>query len=342
MQALSVIGLLFCVFLCAVLLTGAIRRYAIAREILDVPNARSSHTVSTPRGGGAAIVIAFSAGVVIVWAFRGIETEVALAVTGAGLLVAGIGLWDDHGHIPLKLRLLVHFAAAFWALYWLGGAPPLQLFGFFFQAGWLSVGLGAVFLVWLLNLFNFMDGIDGIAGSVAVFIAAGGALLAWFAGLEDLAIISSLLAMATLGFLIWNWPPAKIFMGDAGSGFLGVVLGILAYAGAGEGAVSLWSWLILFGVFLVDATITLFRRMLRGERWYEAHCSHAYQWSARRWGHLKVTIAVNLVNCCWLFPMAYTAFLYPEWGAVIALATLVPLILVALKLGAGLPEEASQ
>ncbi len=336
---ISVIGLLLGVFLCAVLMTGVMRRYALARKILDVPNARSSHTVSTPRGGGAAIVITFLPGVLLVWGFGGVEKEAALAVIGAGALVAGIGFWDDHGHIPQKWRLLTHFAAACWALYWLGGALPLQWPGFSIQAGWLGLVVAAFSLVWLLNLFNFMDGIDGIAASEAIFIAGGGALMAWLAGSGGLAIMLALLAAATLGFLVWNWPPAKIFMGDVGSGFLGVVLGVLAYAGAVEGAVSLWSWLILFGVFVVDASITLLRRMLRGERWYEAHCSHAYQWAACSHGHRQVTIAVNLINLLWLLPLALYAFVKPEWGFAIFIAAYAPLMVGAVVLGAGKPEK---
>lgn len=335
---LSVIGLLIGVFLCAVMMTGVMRRYALAREMLDVPNARSSHVVATPRGGGAAIVVAFLLGVVLVWVSGGVDKKLALAVIGAGALVAGIGLWDDHGHVSQQWRLLVHFTAACWALYWLGGAPPLQFPGFSLQPGWLGLGVAAVFLVWLLNLFNFMDGIDGIAGSEAVFIAVGGALLAWSAGSEGLALVLSVLAAATLGFLLWNLPPAKIFMGDVGSGFLGVVLGVLAYTGAVEGMVSLWVWLILFAVFLVDATITLLRRMLRGDKWYEAHRSHAYQWAARSHGHARVTIAVNLINIFWLFPLALCAFVKPEWGVVIIIVAYVPLVVGAVVLGAGSSE----
>jgi Fuc2NAc and GlcNAc transferase len=128
-------------------------------------------------------------------------------------------------------------------------------------------------------------------------------------------------------------------MGDVGSGFLGVVLGIIASIAIVMEFVPFWSWLILFAVFIVDATITLLRRIFRGDRWYEAHCTHAYQHAAREYGHLKVTLFVNIINWLWIFPLAYLAFYYPKWGALTAILALTPLIILALKYNAGLPEK---
>jgi Fuc2NAc and GlcNAc transferase len=333
----SVPVLLLAVFASSVLLTGAMRRYAIEKELLDIPNIRSSHDVSTPRGGGVAIVVPYLLTLIVAWQLMGVETTLTLAVFGSGGLVAGIGYWDDLGHVSWKLRLLMHSIAAFWAIYWLKGTPTLIFGDTIIHLGWFGIITVAIFLMWLLNLFNFMDGIDGIAGSEAVFIATTGGLLTWLSGHNNISVLFLLLAAATLGFLWWNWPPAKIFMGDVGSGFLGIVLGILAYASVMEGD-SIWVWLILFGVFLADSGLTLTKRVLRGERWYEAHCSHAYQWSARKWGHLRVTLSVLMINCLWLFPIALLAFYFPDWGFALALIALIPLIILAAKLGAGRPE----
>jgi Fuc2NAc and GlcNAc transferase len=263
-----------------------------------------------------------------------VRVDFLLALTGAGGLVAVTGFLDDHGHVPMRWRLFMHFIAAFWVLYWLGSVPSLQFFGYDFEMGWMSYVLAAVLLVWLLNMFNFMDGIDGLAGSEAIFIAVGGALFSWLSGQEDHALIMLLLVMASLGFLYWNWSPAKIFMGDVGSGFLGITIGALAYKSSVDG-VTLWAWLILMGVFLVDAGLTLLRRFFRGERWYEAHCSHAYQWSAKKWGHMKTAIVINLVNIVWLFPLAYVAHIFPNFGFVITLVAMTPLLIVAYIFGAG-------
>ena len=212
-------------------LTAVLRRYALARSLMDIPNARSSHSLPTPRGGGVAIVITFLVGLCAAFfAGFGIHSELFYTLFGAGLSIALLGFLDDHGHIAARWRLLGHFAAAAWALYWLGGMPPLVGFGVVVNLGWIGHALAALYLVWLLNLYNFMDGIDGIASVEAICVCLGGAVL--YALVNTGFLISAgelpllMLAAGVVGFLMWNFPPAKIFMGDAGSGFLGIVLGI--------------------------------------------------------------------------------------------------------------------
>jgi Fuc2NAc and GlcNAc transferase len=153
------------------------------------------------------------------------------------------------------------------------------------------------------------------------------------------------LAAASAGFLVWNWPPAKIFMGDVGSGFLGFVFGLFALSSYQERPSLLWTWLILLSVFVVDSTLTLIRRLVSGERWYEAHCAHAYQHAARRYGlHSKVTLAVAAINAAWLFPLAWLASIRSDRAPLIAVAAVVPLIYTAFRYKAGqnakLPEIA--
>jgi Fuc2NAc and GlcNAc transferase len=281
----------------ALALTGVLRWYALARSIIDIPNARSSHTVPTPRGGGVAIVASFLLALPLA-AISGLASwPVVVALLGAGAGIALLGFLDDHGHIAARWRLLGHFVGAIWALFWLGGLPPLSLFGMSFDLGWLGHALAALYLVWLLNLYNFMDGIDGIASLEAICVCIGGALLFVLSGHAGEAALPLLMAAAVAGFLFWNFPPARIFMGDAGSGFLGVSLGILSLQAAWVAPKLLWSWLILLGVFVVDATFTLLRRLLRGDKVYEAHRSHAYQYASRRFGrHLPVTLAVGAIN----------------------------------------------
>lgn len=335
----SIITILLGLFLSAFFLTGMMRNYAISRNLLDVPNERSSHAQATPRGGGVAIVITFLLSLSLVWASGGINIKILLAVIGAGILVAVIGFWDDHGHVPRKWRLLVHLFAAIWAVSWIMQSTNLNIASMT-NGAFLLVSV--FFLSWLINLFNFMDGIDGIAGSEALFIALSAGFLVWLAGSTELALIFYGLAASVLGFLIWNWPPARIFMGDVGSGFLGIVLGVLCCAAIALEFVTFWPWLILFGVFLVDASVTLIRRMLRGERWYEAHCTHAYQHAARDWGHLKVTLFINIINYLWLLPLALLAFFYPGWGWFVATLALLPLIFLALAFKAGIPRRENE
>ena len=226
-------------------------------------------------------------------------------------------------------------------MFWLGGLPPLNVGQRVLSLGWTGDLVATLGIAWVLNLFNFMDGIDGIAASEAIFVVlAASSLSALGTDATGVFAASLVFAAACGGFLLWNWPPAKIFMGDVGSGYLGYVLAILALAAARENASSLWCWLILGGVFLVDATVTLSRRLVRGERVYEAHRSHAYQWLSRRWGsHRLVTIAVVLVNVAWLMPCALLCAAQPNRAPFIASAALIPLVIAALAAGAGKPES---
>jgi Fuc2NAc and GlcNAc transferase len=311
--------------------THAVRGYAL-RRLLDMPNARSSHSTPTPRGGGLAIVVAFSLAVAVLYGLGRVPFDLFMALAGA-LPMAAVGFWDDHGHVPARWRFLVHVGCAAWALYWLGGFPSIFLGGSRFELGWAGNLLGGFFIVWFLNLFNFMDGIDGIAGVEAISVAVSAALLAGFTGAGEVWLA---LAAATAGFLAWNWPPAKIFMGDVGSGFVGFLLGVFAVHSAAAGEPSLTVWLILAGVFFVDATVTLLRRMAAGQRWYEAHRSHAYQHAAVRCGsHRRVTLAVLAINLLWLLPLAAGAVVWPRWEAAFLALAYTPLVGLALRLDAG-------
>jgi Fuc2NAc and GlcNAc transferase len=316
--------------------TGALRKYALARSLIDVPNARSSHSVPTPRGGGVAIVLSFLIALPVLAWTDAVAWPMALALLGAGGWIAIIGFLDDHGHIAARWRLLAHFAGAIWALIWIGGMAPINLFGHEFSLGWFGYVIGAFYLVWMLNLYNFMDGIDGLASVEAICACFGACLVYWIAGHASLAIAPLVLAAAVLGFLIWNFPPAKIFMGDAGSGFLGIVLAVMSLYAAWTNPLFLWAWLILLGVFIVDATFTLIRRLLRGDKVYEAHRSHGYQYASRKFGsHRVVTLAIAAINLLWLVPVAILVVMQYLDGVAGLVLAYVPLVLLAFKFHAG-------
>lgn len=319
------------------LLTKLVYGYALKAQWLDVPNTRSSHVLPTPRGGGIGIVIVSALAVLAAAAVDFIDWRLAMALTGGGTAVAFIGFLDDRRSTPVRIRMAVHAAAALWSVCWLGGLAPLQVGQHVVDLGLLGDVLAVLAIIWVLNLFNFMDGIDGIAGSEAAFMGVAGAGLAGYVGASGGVCAGALLiAAGSLGFLAWNWPPAKIFMGDVGSGYLGFAFAVLALAQQRDTPVAAFVWLILGGVFFCDATTTLARRLLRNQRVYEAHRSHAYQWLARRWGsHRRVTLTALGVNALWLLPCATLAILKPEWAAWLTVGALAPITLAAIAIGAG-------
>lgn len=326
--------------LLSAIITGGVRRYALVRQMIDVPNARSSHRIPTPRGGGVAIVLCFLAAVVYLYATGRFDGGGLVAIAGAGLIVAGIGFLDDHGHIAARWRLLAHFVAAILAVSALGGAAPLVFLGTTVDLGWAGHGLAVFYVMWLLNLYNFMDGIDGIAGTEAVCVGFGAAVLAIAAGGQAPSGAPLILAAAAAGFLMWNAPPAKIFMGDAGSGFLGFVIGVMSLQAGWVDPALFWGWLILLGVFVVDATVTLLRRLARGDRVYEAHRSHAYQHAARRVGrHGPITFAAAAINAFWLLPIALFVAVGRIDGFIGLVIAYMPLMILAVALRAGEPES---
>ncbi|MHC8396048.1 MraY family glycosyltransferase [Pseudomonas sp. LB3P93] len=320
----------------SLVMTWLLRRYAIASSLMDMPNVRSSHSVPTPRGGGVAIVLSFLIAIPLLAFWDALQWSSAWSILGAGLLVATVGFLDDHGHIAARWRLLAHFSAAAWALAWMGGMPPIQVAGEVFDLSWAGHVLAAIYLVWMLNLYNFMDGIDGIASVEAVCACLGACLVYWLTGQQELMIAPLLLVVAVIGFLYWNFPPARIFMGDAGSGFLGLILAILSLQAAWIDPGLLWVWLILLGVFIVDATFTLGRRLLRGDKVYEAHRSHAYQFASRVYGrHLPVTLTVVAINVFWLIPVAVCVAWWKMDGVLGLIVAYLPLIALAIKFHAG-------
>lgn len=317
--------------------THILRRYALAHRVIDTPNARSSHTVPTPRGGGVAIVLSFLLALSL-WHWQaGVDPDLFWALLPGGALIAAIGFWDDHRPLSAKLRFAFHLLAAAWAMWQLNGWPVLD-FGFAVLP-WGAAGAlaGGLFIAWAINFYNFMDGIDGLAGMQAVFVAGAGGGLLWLLGSDAMPLW--LLAAAAAGFLLLNWPPARIFMGDAGSGFLGYALAVLALHATRSGATAFWPWLILLAVFFTDATLTLLNRARQRIRVTDAHRTHAYQWASRRLGgHKPVTVAVLLINLFLLLPAALAAQAWPMAGPWLAVLSLLLLGWLAWRLGAGRPE----
>lgn len=304
--AWTVPGLL-AVVLVAALLTAMARGYALRRQLLDQPGERRSHAVATPRGGGIAIVVSQ------LLAYIGVgvlfpQTAATLAVFSAGLvMVAGIGWWDDHRPLPALPRLGVHMLAGLllgalvW--HWTGEAS--------------SAGFSVLLAIALINVWNFMDGIDGLAATQALLASVAYALLLP-APVAGLALI---LAAGVLGFLPFNFPKARIFMGDVGSGALGYLLAGLVALGLGTRSAPWTILLVPLAAFLVDAGLTLAGRVFRGERWMEAHTQHLYQrWVKSGCSHVMVTSGYALFGVAGIVLMLVFTWLPSPWNHLAALA----------------------
>ena len=284
--------------------TLAVERRAVALKLVSVPNARSSHVGNIPRGGGAAIAVAIVlCGALALLTDTGIGPAALVLIALAALL----GFADDLFDLPWFVRAPIQLLFFAFAATLIADLPPLDL-GIVVIDG---VGLAALMALagfWWLNLFNFMDGIDGMAGSHAVAFLFGALAAAWVTGIQGFAAPWQVLALvaigASAGFLVRNWPPAKIFMGDAGSYGLAMTIFIVALQSIGAGTLTYQSWLILPALFVADTGVTIVNRLWRRERIWQAHRQHAYQALSRRWGHRNATLFYLGVTLIWCLPLA--------------------------------------
>ncbi len=303
----------FILFVLSIVSTIFVRYIALKKSLLDIPNERSSHILPTPRGGGVAIVVTFYIGLFYLFSVNQVERELFLGLL-AGIPIALISFLDDIYTLSARIRLVVQTGSAFFALYLVGGFSQ-TLYGISLDGWFLNIFV-VLCMVWLTNLFNFMDGIDGYAASEAIFISMSAYILFG----QPIFLV---LTVSVLGFLVFNWHKASIFMGDVGSAFLGFIFAVFVlYFSREFDAVS--TWIVLLGLFWFDATLTLFRRFVNGEKISTAHKKHAFQRLVQiGFSHQKVVLigmGINIIgflilllldkNSFYLFIPIYILFIY--------------------------------
>jgi Fuc2NAc and GlcNAc transferase len=316
-------------------MTAWLRRYAILKNIIDIPNQRSSHVIPTPRGGGVAIVASFLAALLFLAYKNIIPYNVLFVLSTGGLGIAAIGYADDLYRLPTAWRFLGHIVVAAWAVYWFNGFSNLDLGTWRISMPHVGFCVAVFAIVWCTNLYNFMDGVDGLAGSEGLFVALAASAALWLTGEPNTAIMLLFLAASIAGFTYFNWPPAKIFMGDAGSGFLGYIFSVLALYTANTSKLPIIFWFIVLGIFICDATFTLLYRMLQGKKWYAAHREHAYQQLISRGAsHSKVTLSILTMNVVLISPLAFFTLFRPWQGfwMMTGLLTILFLIWFSIKI----------
>jgi Fuc2NAc and GlcNAc transferase len=324
--------LLIAVFVVAVVATRASIAWAHHRNILDEPNHRSSHSRPTPRGGGIGVVTACIVGIAGATTM-GLLSHSAAGALACGLPIAVIGYIDDRRSLSARSRLLVQVASAAGALWFLSPLPALTVFGFTLPIG-LTLAFYLIGIVWMTNLYNFMDGIDGIAAAQAIAIGLCWAVVAGPAP----AVAGLTLALAAAGFLVYNRPPAKVFMGDVGSAFCGFFIAVAALQMQQAVQQSLFLWLLPAAPFVLDATVTLLVRLIHKQRPNVAHRSHAYQILARKCrAHGPVSLGYFLVAVLWFGAVLWWGYHHNQALAPETLFLLagLPFVIVAAALGAG-------
>lgn len=306
-----------------IVLTPWLRRFLLDQGMVDHPGERRSHDRVTPRGGGLAMAAGLWAGLLVIapnwfdWA-------------GLSLLVLVfclLGFLDDRLDLSVRWRLSIQMIVAMLMVVSVGGIEAVQLFGWFLDWPWLWSVLAIPAVIWLINLHNFMDGADGLAASQGVWSGLGFGALFLSAGRAQEAGLAFLLSAVCLGFLCWNRPVARIFMGDSGSLLLGGLIAWLAVVGAATGAVSIWSSLVICSVFATDATATLVLRLSRAERWYTPHRQHAYQrLIIAGWSHARVLGLYSAINGVVVLAAVLVGMKSPDLDAWLALGVAMALM----------------
>ncbi|MES2838616.1 MAG: glycosyltransferase family 4 protein [Bacteroidota bacterium] len=287
----------FIIFISSFLITYLVRQFAIKKSIMDIPNERSSHTIATPRGGGLAIAITWFSGITFLFFTNDIDSNLYYALI-SGILISIISFIDDIYNLKSTPRIFVQAICAGLALYFVGGLQKLDLGFYVIENVYLLSAIAFIGIIWFINLFNFIDGIDGYTASETIFIAIALFLLTG----QSLSLI---LAFSALGFLIWNWQKAKIFMGDIGSTLLGFTIIVIAIHYQNTNEISLINSLILTSVFWFDATYTLFKRFLNKEKLSQPHRKHFYQRIVQSgFSHQKTVLYAMFINVI-LFLLIY-------------------------------------
>jgi len=329
MSQAGVFGLLAGTFGVTVAGTWGFRRLAIRWGITAAPNFRTLHEGVKPRAGGIVFALVFVCACAGLWISSAMSTQMALALVVGGTAATLFGFADDVLNIGARWKLLAQVALAGWTLFVFGGSPV----DFPGMPASLDTALAWFGLVWLINLYNFMDSIDGMAASGAMFISVGAVIVLSLSGHTDLRVVLGLLAVSATGFLIFNWPPSRLFMGDAGSVFLGYVFGVFIVATVGQSQASAWSWMVLFGYFAVDTTTSTTLRVFLADRWYGEHRSHAYQNLARLHNHRVVVLEATAYHAVWLLPLAAWSAANPAHGWIAMTLAWIPSLLWTWRFG---------
>ena len=327
------------VFFSTIIITYLYRLIAIKLGFVAIPNLRSSHKKPIPTGGGIVISFVYIISFIYLLFFLEQTTkeifQVAVGLAMGGIAITIVGFIDDIFNTKAFTKLIIQIILSIWIIFiFLGNLD--NILNLTSNLYYWPLMLAAIFLlVWLINVFNFMDAIDGMALSGSIMIAWSAALIIFFTqGNNENSVMLFLLGFICLAFLLFNFPPASIFMGDAGSLFLGYFFGGIIVKTFIDGDIHIWTWLIILSYFLTETTLSTLMRIKLTKDWYKAHRSLSYQNLARILNsHRKVTIGSIIFYICWLFPLAILSSIYIDVGFLMFISAIIPIVIMVIKYG---------
>ena len=308
------------------------RTYAIKNEILANLNFRTLHEKPTPRGGGIVFSLVFCLCILFLYYSGEIGLNILLVFGVGGAFAVIIGYVDDLKGISALIKLCLQLLITLWTLFWLDGGALNE---FLFINGWMAWIISAFLMVWLINAYNFIDGIDGLAITGAILILSTLVLTLIISNrFSHLSQMFLILIASCSGFLFFNWPKASIFMGDSGSLFLGYIFSAFIIYSTMNSEISLYTWLVVFGYYLADTSLTTLIRLITVKKWYHSHRSHAYQNLARILNsHSKVTAGIAIYHLLWLLPLAILTIIKPNFSLLAVFLAFLPSTIWSIKFG---------
>ena len=346
--------LLFITIIVSYIGTYSIEKFFLKYSLfIDMPSDRSSHKNPTPTAGGISILLSYFLYIFMLLVFHELfipwydghleyDENLFFILMASLFPLIIVGLIDDFNEVNIGIRIFTQFFSATLIIYFFQVSNNiLDIRELANQASLLIIAASIFMTIWLINLYNFMDGIDGYASLECIFVSFSAAFLAYMNKPESLVSFYILgLGLANIGFLIRNWSPAKIFMGDTGSISLGFILAFLIFFSASESVLSIYTWLILLSVFIADASYTLVVRIVTKKNIFQAHLNHAFHIVTKNNNsHTytnKVLIAINII---WVLPFAIISNIYKEYNVLLTIFVYLPFIFYLINIGAGLEKS---
>ena len=324
------------------LMTLTLGKFFIKKHyFIDQPADNTMHVEPTPSAGGISILISYFIFIFAIMNYAMIDHSIFLILLYSLIPIILIGLLDDYCHVKVYIRLLVQLFSATIIVYYFQIYDNNFNFDIYGEQSVIIIFIFSIILsVWLMNLYNFMDGVDGYASTECIFVSFSASFIAYWNNPEHLLYIYIAgIGAASLGFLLRNWHPAKIFMGDTGSVSIGCIFSFLIFYSASESVISIYTWLILLSVFIADATYTLTVRIVTKKNITEAHLRHAFHILAgKENSHKYVNKILICINLCWILPLALLSNAYMDYHVIITILAYLPLLISLIKIGAGLEE----